>query len=334
MSHLEPVIFGIQGRRVERLYDRNLLKLGSPVYVRLADREDAIEVSPHPFDGSTPHWVRWIATSEWWVELVSRFELKPDFAERIHKEVEEYLSRDEINRAIANFVGMVQMERYYQTSELGGNPLSVVFTVVDRLSGCRRLRQHSPYPDVLGSLIDDPLVTYLYLTCFDRLGQPADWLDFGAWMQSSRHKNEREAILQRDPQSQGLEQRIHFVYREYNSLYGVRSSFFRFLRTLPSEFYRHLLNSIEQDISPYSPNSVGRQATDEEKERYLFKRRNDYTHKADFRPPSGDWFRGGISNVVQEFNATNWTSTVTHGWPDILEKTVRIGLARYLSAAI
>jgi hypothetical protein len=70
----------------------------------------------------------------------------------------------------------------------------------------------------------------------------------------------------------------------------------------------------------------------DEKEKYLFKRRNVYTHKADFRPPAGEWFTGGITNIVQEYTETNWTSTQTHGWPDVLEKTVRGGLARYISA--
>jgi hypothetical protein len=223
------------------------------------------------------------------------------------------------------------MERFYQTSELRRNPLSVVFTVIDRLSVCKRLREHSPYPDLLSSVLDDPLVSYLYLTCFDRLGQPADWLVFGAWMDSSRHKAERDEILQR-AQSQELEESIRFVYREYNSLYGVRPSFFRFLHALPPEFYRKLMDSIEQDISPYSPASAGRRATDDEKEKYLFKRRNDYTHKADFRPPPGEWFGGGITNIVQEYTETNWTCTQTHGWPDVLEKAVRVGLARYISA--
>jgi hypothetical protein len=87
----------------------------------------------------------------------------------------------------------------------------------------------------------------------------------------------------------------------------------------------------EQYVSPYAPDSPGRTATDSEKENYLFERRNDYTHKADFRPPAGEWFSGGRSNPVQEFKATKWTSTRTQGWPEILERTVRIGLARYIS---
>jgi hypothetical protein len=251
MACLESVIFGLLGKsiRVQRLYDRSRLRLGSLVYVRPSAQEDGTEFSPEWSDGSIPYWVRWIATSEWYVELIPRFELRAEFAERVHKEVEGYLSRTEVNDAIAKFVGLVRMERFYQTSELGGNPLSVVFTVIDRLEVCRRLRQSPPFPvEFFKTALDDPLVTYLYLTCFDRLGQPADWLDFGAWMESSRHKAERDAILQQ-VQSQGLEDGIRFVHREYNSLYGVRSSFSRFLHGLPADLLDLLLAEIVVQIA-------------------------------------------------------------------------------------
>ena len=78
---------------------------------------------------------------------------------------------------------MVRMERFYQTSELGGNPLSVVFTIIDRLEVCKRLRQSPPFPvEFFRTALDDPLVTYLYLTCFDRLGQPAiGWTSVPGW---------------------------------------------------------------------------------------------------------------------------------------------------------
>ena len=99
MAQLEPVIFGIRGRemREERLYDRSHLKLGSMVHVRVRSQDERMEFSPDQIEGSTPYWVRWIATSEWYVELVPRFELRPEFAERVHKEVEAYLSRAEVN---------------------------------------------------------------------------------------------------------------------------------------------------------------------------------------------------------------------------------------------
>jgi hypothetical protein len=299
MAQLEKVIFGVKGMSGERLseerqYDRSSLRLGSKVYVRFPTQDERIEFSPNETESSIPHWVEWIAPSDWSIALVSQFELRQEYIERVQKEVEGHIDPKEAKDAITKFAGMIRMEHFYKTSELGSNPLSVVFTVIDRLAVCRRLRQSSP-PWFLDMLLDGPLVSYLYLTCFDRLGQPADWLHFGAWMESSKNKAERDPILH---QAQSMEQEdgIRFVYDEYTSLYGVRSSFFRFLRGLPVDFRRDLLDSIEQRIVTYPPSLTGRDATDEEKERYLFRRRNDYTHKADFRPPTGEWF-GGQSAV-------------------------------------
>jgi hypothetical protein len=70
--------------------------------------------------------------------------------------------------------------------------------------------------------------------------------------------------------------------------------------------------------------------SDAEKEIYLFKRRNDYAHKADFRPPGGEWLGRSYVNPVQEFHTDHWTTIRTIGWPEILDKVVRVGLARYL----
>jgi hypothetical protein len=180
--------------------------------------------------------------------------------------------------------------------------------------------------------LDDPLVSYLYLTCFDRLGQPAEWMDFGAWLESSKCENEREIVLKEASAAESLNESIRTAYRRYCAIYGMKSSFFRFLREiLSSEIRKELLSSIEIDIMT---GSAARTATDEEKERYLFKRRNDYTHKSGFTPPPGEWFGGGVASPVQEFHATYWTSTRTLNWPDILEKAVRVGLARYLLASL
>jgi len=230
----------------------------------------------------------------------------------------------------------VRADRLHVTAELGNNPLSLIFTVLDRLAECRRLRQSPPFPPAVASRLDDPLVSYLYLTCFDRLGQPADWMDFGAWLESSDSKDERDAVLrQAATRGMTLEERMRIAYGQYNALYGVRSSFFRFLRDiLPPEMRRELLDSIDRTIILNTPSTVSRQATDEEKEKYLFKRRNDYTHKGDFRPPPGEWFGGGYASPTQEHHANYWTSTQNSGWPDVLEKAVRVGLARYLRVAL
>ena len=78
----------------------------------------------------------------------------------------------------------------------------------------------------------------------------------------------------------------------------------------------------------YNMGTLLRSGSPEQKEKYLFKRRNDYTHKAGFRPPAGEWFGGSIGSPVQEFFASYWTSTRTHDWPGVLERAVRAGRCR------
>jgi hypothetical protein len=198
---------------------------------------------------------------------------------------------------------------------------------------CSRIKR----PEVEKALFTyhEPLVSYLCLTCFDRLGQPADWETFGDWLGSSSKMAERETALTKI--SPGLDQVgvAAALHSHYSTLYGVGSSFFRFLREIiPPEVRRELLDSIEihrlknpPDLADLAP------ATDEEKEKYLFKRRNDYTHKADFKPSAGPPLGQFYSNHVQEVHAEYWTDTSTNNWPEILNKVVRVGLARYLLLA-
>jgi hypothetical protein len=259
-----------------------------------------------------------------------QFVLRPQFGDRLEAEVGKFICRAKIDAAITTCAQMVRMDRVHQTSELENSPMTAMFTVLNRLEDCCRLRKSPPHPPEVLPYLPDPLVCYLYLTCFDRLGQPDEWLDFGSWLDSSDCKDERDLILAEASTASDLEGSMRIAYRRYSALYGVRSSFCRFLREILSpEMRQELLSSIDRDIVT---DSGTRQATDEEKERYLFKLRNDYTHKSGFTPPPGEWFGRGVASPVQEYHANYWTSTRTLNWPDTLEKTVRVGLARYLLA--
>jgi len=327
---VNSVTFGIEGKRVLTQYDRDQLRLGSIVYVRFSSEKEPVAFSQRSSEGTIAYAVRWIAPSEWHVELVPEFRLRPEFAQRVHDEIGEYISRNQIDAALTAFASRVRLEHFYKTSELRNNPLSVVFTVLERLHVCHQLQR----PEVRRALFgyDEPLLSYLYLTCFDRLGQPADWLGFGNWLKSSRHKDEREKATQQISSTDNIIDAVQLVHSYYTSLYGVKSSFFRFLHEiLPSEVHRELLRTVEIHILTNPPQlTERREVSDAEKEIYLFKRRNDYTHKADFRPPGGEWLGRSYVNPVQEFHTDHWTTIRTIGWPEILDKVVRVGLARYL----
>jgi len=333
MANLQTITFGIHGQRIESLYDWHKLKPGAIVYVRFSEGQEPAAFSPQWSQEAVEYGVTRISKSEWYVEIVPQFKLRPNFAQRVQDEIGGYISRAEIDAALDKFVSMVRMDRFYQTDHLRKNPLSVVFTILERLNVCRRLRQSPPFPAQMLPYLDDPLVSYLYLTCFDRLGQSANYLPFGDWLRSSKRKDERKSVLQKASQTGNLEEVIRKVHDQYNKLYGVKSSFLRFVREiLPPDVRSKLLDSIERVKVTNQPDLVRSEANDQEKETYLFDRRNNYTHEADFRPPSGEWFGGGMASPVQEFHATYWTSTRTYDWPNILEKAVRAGLAGYIRA--
>lgn len=328
---VDSVIFQTGNYRTTVRFDRSQLKLGSIVYVKFSETGEPTAFSMEPSENSVAYAVHWIATSEWWVELIGCFQVRPEFAERIQIVTGEFITREKIDAAIKIFASRVRLNHFYKTSERERNPLALIFTVLERLEVCSRLMKKVE-PESLCSYYEKQLVEYLYLTCFDRLGQPADWVDFGSWLRAKRFNHEREKILSTISHIKDTTETALVLYSHYQRLYGVKLSFFRFLRNvLPQDVRRLLLDSIEILKMKNPPLSEELPpADDNEKEGYLFKRRNDYTHKADFAPPAGEWLGRSYSSHVQEFRADYWITTRTMIWPEILRKVVCVGLASYL----
>lgn len=136
------------------------------------------------------------------------------------------------------------------------------------------------------------LRNYLLFTCFDILGQPSEWVDFNTWLVSRRKKNEREKVLSGVDSTDILEV-MKFVNLEYTKIYGVKNSFFRFIREVLSETNRKKLYSSIQvsKIFRESVNNPDGSVTSglltnvdveiERKEKLLFLIRNSFTHKGE-----------------------------------------------------
>jgi hypothetical protein len=189
-----------------------------------------------------------------------------------------------------------------------------------------------------------PLCVYLLLTCFDRLGQPADWRPFGDWLRAPKTEHEQTAALANIPAVANHLQAATALHETYNERYGVRSSFFRFLHeVLPAQQLDNLLSSIEIRTSQMPPHFGEPTAASEvEKEKYLFRLRNDYTHKSliRVRPVDYQTMFDGWPGVAardmrevheQTFAEIKWRSVETVGWPGALEDVVRAGLVVYLA---
>jgi hypothetical protein len=216
--------------------------------------------------------------------------------------------------------------------------LNTIATVAERLDLVDRLS----LPDVAKALWHhyEPLVVYLMLTCFDRLGQPADWIDFGAWLDAKHSAQGREGSVA-DVSSMDTLTALRTLYRRWLDLYGVRTSFYRFLRdVLPSGVHAALLESIHIHRLAVPPDIRRLDVDDRAKEDWLMGLRNAYTHKAQFVPgiPRDAFFTEMLSPETwtgmrqQRIEGEEWRSVDLRGWPEIPVITVRAGLVSYLTA--
>lgn len=131
------------------------------------------------------------------------------------------------------------------------------------------------------------LITYLYLTCFDQLGQPYDgWYFFPNWINSKSKVSEVDEIIAeakdniKGDNADDAKRLIKYVYDRYHEIYGVRNSFYRFIRKIiPDEIRRNLLDSILVEQFSKDGNKIdGFQVDDLFKEKWLYNTRNNYTH--------------------------------------------------------
>lgn len=330
---LEPVKFAVGEQSFEQKFDRSCLRLGLELFVILCpSRQIPLRVSVKPEPDSVPYWVEWISPSEWYVPLKPRYKVPDQFIERTIEAVRPFLDGNTVKSAMNKLASEVRPEHQHKTSEFERNPLSVIFTILERLDVVSGVSTSSTRAPAFVS--EEPLQSYLLLTCFDRLGQPADWIDFGGWLSSKACADCASNLIDGQCDADSVKF-TKSLYVTYLNLYGVKNSFFRFVHdVLPVEARTELLASIETTtlklppVLQYLP-----PLTELEKIRYIYKRRNDYTHKAAFVPKCGDWYMRSYTNRMQVVSESSWSETTTHGWPQVLERCVRHGLASYLKKA-
>ena len=198
--------------------------------------------------------------------------------------------------------------------------------------------------DALNKDIDDEflrrkmypqLITYLRLTCFDQLGQPVNWMIFSDWLRSKNIRKNREKLIENIEAKDELEL-SEGLYKEYLKDYGVKNSFFNFIRNLiPNENRDKLLSQIKIDIDDFpAPISEGKEGIDIDKENYLYKIRNDYTHSTYSRSPIRDLNENEESEWLfrERFNKGKKSYWVTShkDFEITLKEIVLIGIAEII----
>ena len=204
-------------------------------------------------------------------------------------------------------------------------------TIWDELTPESSVEKRFGYPSLL---------TYLRLTCFDQLGQPNPWMTFDNWLKSKKKRSEREHIISQIQETD----KVKFseeLYLGYQKIYGVKNSFYRFLKEiLPQEIRAELSNKIKIDIYNDFEEDLykrynGRTPTIEDKEAYLYRIRNDYTHNTfgkgpifGFEPKNKDenWRTRDSVYIKKEQHSIS----TSYDFEDYLKEVVLIGIAEMI----
>lgn len=135
----------------------------------------------------------------------------------------------------------------------------------------------------------EALVTYLLLTCFDRLGQKKRFTMFADWLKSKKspHTVERNSALDSLQSNATQLDAACALADQYQSLYGVRNVFCQGINSLHEESRQRLFSSVSLLFVPeYGQNVSGRGYPLEDetlvrdlKLKHLYRRRNRFTHR-------------------------------------------------------
>ena len=180
------------------------------------------------------------------------------------------------------------------------------------------------------------LITYLRLTCFDQLGQPAKWSTFVNWLFSkkSKAKIEKEIIVNSLNTKDPLEI-SNLTYLGCNAIYGNKNSFFNFVNNVISASQKEILgNSIKiRTTNESHPTLEGKEVTIDDKWNYIYKIRNDFTHNTyskDQRLNSKKNFEEWIfKERVFEGNDELWIST-KYDFQKVLKETIYDGISELI----
>jgi hypothetical protein len=191
--------------------------------------------------------------------------------------------------------------------------------------------------DIKRSSLYYPAITYHLLTCFDLLGQPASWTDFDGWLSSKKKRDEREQIVEQIEWKDPIEFAIQLNLK-YKSIYGVKSSFFNFIKNIlpykdKLELFKHLKISIYDEA--YYPQKISN-GNEKFKESYLYKIRNNYTHKVFSEEPHIDNLASEKETWLSRYNYKKGKKTFyiysDIQFYDALRKSTLIGLVEFIKS--
>lgn len=315
-------------------FNKAEIYLGKILFIQI--NNNLAKISSKNFKNSTKVAVIWIATSVWTVSLVEKYYIDETEIQKVKETLKSHLTENQVIERLEYLTSLIKIENLYKSSEYDNSKLRNVLAVCDRLSFIDTLKSEEMALKI--ALNWNPLVMYHILTCFDLLGQPSKFITFDQWIISKSKKIERDTIIKNIPSNVDNLKYCENLYKEYLSIYGVKISFMRFIREMiPNDVKEELLNCIKiSEVSmPLKNENIRKDISVEEKEKFLFQLRNNYTHKieliygfAEFLWPIKENHHTLLVQKKEEKIMKNYM--IQNNWLEIFEKTIKIGLKNYL----
>lgn len=334
----DSVVFGVKNARYDWKWRREALRLGGVLHVEFKDDGSVADILASQTKTSVKHVIAWIAPSEFLVVLSPGFEFDDGDVETLRSASGGQFASAEIHAALTEAAKDARLEHFYKTREREGTTAHRLYSVARRLDLVRRLDDNGVAKQVWSHHF--PLTQYLLLTCFDLLGQPDQWCDFGGWSRSSDTAAERASVLSAITETPGSDRWLAAAYDAYNEKYGVKRSFMRFINeVLPPDSRADLLGGVMVYKSTNPPAIGTIRAEEKVVLDYIYGLRNGYTHQGkawggvhpSLMPSIPD-----ISDVVwhsreQWFDASYWYTANVNDWLPRLERVVRAGVAAHIA---
>lgn len=332
------VRFQFRDHSFDQMFDTNKIKMGQTFF--LSSLSNGFKILETATTGTFEVAVKWIHWPQWIVRLIDRYDLDYSQVVEVQELLDGLLPGPEVEKRLFNLTSKIRINHVYKSAEFEKSALRIVFAVKDRLKLIRIFRNDA-VSQTLGEHWE-PLIVYHLLTCFDLLGQPDEWMPFDNWLKATSKKSERESALATLELGMSYDAAALKLQKFYSQKYGVKNSFNRFIsEILPTTAKEELLSSVAIHVRSLPPidDVLSVRATAEETQKFLFGIRNNYTHKVqvipgmdetifwDRNPESGDM----VNFKLSEFTADHWKTIFVANWPDVIEKTVKLGLAEYLT---
>lgn len=312
--------------------DKDEFAIGEVLYLKLDSESKPIFCSTKESSNSIPYCVKGFAINTT-PPVTSLINLDFYIQGRLTnycKQLGDRVTYQDLVRVVDRVNQTIEIDKLYITETYRNTFLYKIDSVLKRIDHCRELISD----EAMISHRNTPLIIYLLLTCFDNLGQPDNWLSFGSWIKAKKepYLTERNKITKEYELSEKLISLTEYMYESYNKIYSARTSFHNFMEeVLLEDSKNRLFDSIEiRERSLKPERKYLRSFSNKEKAQFLYKLRNDFTHKAQFIPNNYVFGRReGLNEKItfQEIVKKDKEITVSFtNWPYILEDIVIDGL--------